>query len=200
MDLNDPIAVALATAEALGRAHLEAALYGGLVLAAYGEPRETKDADMAVAGMAAKDALTALRQAGLLAQIAFEDAKFGGLRISRITLLGGEGASGLNVVDLVEPRSERYARAALGRTIAGELRGLSIRLLSPEDFVVFKVLSSRDRDVEDATLVTRALGDRLDRALVARECAALALEIPDHDVQGRLGRIQAAAAASDPRR
>lgn len=189
MDLTDPIAVALAAADALGRAGLEAALYGGLVLAAYGEPRETRDADLAVAGTQAINALEAFRSAGLHPLLAFDGMTFGGLRISRLTLLAGNDDVGLNVVDLVEPRSARYSKTALERSIHGHLRGATIKLLSPEDFVVFKILSSRERDLEDATSVLKSLGPDLDIELVRRECAALAEEIPGFDVLGRARRL-----------
>ena len=46
IDLNDPVAVLLAALQALERAGIEAAAYGGLALAVYGEPRETKDAEI----------------------------------------------------------------------------------------------------------------------------------------------------------
>jgi hypothetical protein len=44
LDLDDPTAIALAIFRALSDRRIEAALYGGLALAAYGEPRETRDA------------------------------------------------------------------------------------------------------------------------------------------------------------
>ena len=44
MNLNDPVATALLAAEALDQAGQRYALFGGLLLAAYGEPRETRDA------------------------------------------------------------------------------------------------------------------------------------------------------------
>ena len=60
IDLNDPTAVLLATFQALERASLPSAVCGGLALAVYGEPRETKDADLAIAGLSIKDAKGAL--------------------------------------------------------------------------------------------------------------------------------------------
>ena len=48
MDLDDPIALALAITEALRGRGVPHALYGGLLLAAYGEARETRDVDIAV--------------------------------------------------------------------------------------------------------------------------------------------------------
>jgi hypothetical protein len=176
LDLDDPTAVALTIFRALSARRIETALYGGLALAAYGEPRETRDADFAVVG--ARLAL------------AMDRARFGGLLITRITLAEGGGRAGLNMVDLVEPRSPRFAAEAIERGVTGSLRGVAIRVLSPEDFVLFKLLSTRDRDVEDAATLLRAPDLPLDRAFIDAEARRLGAEIPDHDVADRLARIQ----------
>ena len=191
LDLDDPTAIALAIFRALSDRRIEAALYGGLALAAYGEPRETRDADFAVvalSGAAAADALTAV---GVRPVVALDRARFGGLLISRIALAEGGGRAGLNVVDLIEPRSARFAAGALERAVTGDLRGVPIRVLSPEDFVLFKLLSTRDRDLEDAGTVLRAADLPLDRSFIDAEAVRLAAEIPDHDVIGRLARLNA---------
>ena len=138
-DLNDPIAVLLAVVQALEHAGIEGSVYGGLALAAYGEPRETKDADLAVTGIQGTEVVE--RQAEFDVVEAFDRKVFGGLFVSRYTLLGGE-AGALNTADLVEPRSIRYARQVLARSIGGSLRQRPVRVVSPEDFVVMKVLSS----------------------------------------------------------
>ena len=103
IDLDDPIAVLLAAADAVAAAGVEAAAYGGLALAVYGEPRETRD------------------------------VTFGGHSVARIAIVRGDQVTGLNTVDLVTPRSARYARAALARAVRGTLRGRSIAVLSPDD-------------------------------------------------------------------
>lgn len=55
MNLDDPVAIALRVARILERAEIPYALYGGLAVAAYGVPRETKDADVAdLAGIASE--------------------------------------------------------------------------------------------------------------------------------------------------
>jgi hypothetical protein len=191
LDLDDPTAIALAIFRALSYRRIEAALYGGLALAAYGEPRETRDADFAVGALAGAAAAEALSAIGVRPGLALDRARFGGLLISRITLAEGGGRAGLNVVDLVEPRSARFAAGALARAITGALRGVPIRVLSPEDFVLFKLLSTRDRDLEDAGTVLRASDLPLDRSFIDAEAARLAAEIPDHDVIGRLARLDA---------
>ncbi|MBI5481408.1 MAG: hypothetical protein HY906_21290 [Deltaproteobacteria bacterium] len=194
LDLDDPTATILAVVRSLREAGIESAVYGGLALAAYGEPRETKDADVAVCGTGAPAAVDALRRGGLDCTVAFDRVRFGGHTVTRVTLLGGSTATGLNVAGLVEPRSARYARASLERAVPVSLRGQMVRVLSPEDFVVFKVLSTRERDLEDAATVLRVLAGRLDLGAIGAEAACLGAEIPDHDVAGRLARATAQAA------
>jgi hypothetical protein len=189
--LDDPTAVALAIFRAFSARRIEAALYGGLALAAYGEPRETRDADFAVTGVGGAAALDALADLSVHTILGLDRARFGGLHITRITLAEGGGQTGLNVLDLVEPRSARFAATALERAVTGLLRGTEIRVLAPEDFVLFKLLSTRDRDLADAITVLRAPDLPLDRSVIDAEAIALAVEIPDHDVRGRLARLDA---------
>ena len=190
IDLNDPVAVLLAAFQALERAGIEAAAYGGLALAVYGEPRETKDADLAVAGgVSAAQGEAALRAAGFDVILAFDRMRFGGQLVSRLTLIGGAAGS-LNTADLVEPRSSRYAHEVLARSLTGSLRQEPLRVVSPEDFVVLKILATRERDLEDAVTVVRSLATRIDMKLIERELEALAIEISDHDLMGRWQRAQ----------
>jgi hypothetical protein len=191
MQLDDPTALALLAADALRRAGIEHALYGGLLLAAYGEARETRDADMAVAGASAMEAARVLATTGLHTTVALERARFGGLWLSRVTLVGGVDGSDLNTLDLVEPLSPDYARRALDRALESTLRGQPIRLLAPEDFVVFKVLSTRDKDLDDAASVLSTLGAEIDRARIDAEVVTLQDAVPDHPVTERWRRVRA---------
>jgi hypothetical protein len=189
LDLADPVAVLLAAAEALGNAGFELAAYGGLALAAYGTPRETRDADLAVITASGEEAAAALAAAGIGSLVAFDRVRFGGNRVTRLTLLPDAGAADLNTVDLVAPLSDRYARAVIARAYRGVLRDKPLRIVTPEDFVIMKVLSTRDRDLEDAAAVLTALADRIDGSLITDEIAALSREVDDHDVSGRYGRV-----------
>jgi predicted nucleotidyltransferase len=190
VDLNDPTSAALLCAEALDGAGLRYAFYGGLVLAAYGEPRETHDVDVAVVDLDAATARRALEARGIACLVAFDDVKFGGLTVSRVTLLGGEGALGLNMLDLVRPRSARYASAVLARATDDDMRGHVVRVVSAEDYVIFKALATRDRDVEDAASVLRRSGGEMDLALIEAEVGALSAEVPDWNVRERWAAIQ----------
>lgn len=186
IDLDDPIALMLAASGALHAAGIPAIAYGGLVLAMYGEPRETRDADLAVTTVSAEAAKQALVVAGLNVVVAFADMRFGGSTVTRLTVVGG---GQLNTVDLVTPRSPRFAEGVVTRALTGSLRGVDLQVVTPEDFVLLKVLSTRDRDLEDARSVVSALRGRLDDALLAAEAGRLAIEIPDHAVQARFASV-----------
>jgi len=188
MDLTDPTAVALDIAEVLRREGIDHALCGGLLLAAYGRARETKDADLAVAHADARAISSMLAgHLGLHCTVAFERQCFGGLVISRITMVEGED---LNTLDLVEPTDPEYAARALARSLGSTLRQREIRILTPEDFVIFKVLSTRELDLEDAASVLRALGPNLDAELLQQEIAGLAGSVGSRPLRDRWRRIR----------
>jgi hypothetical protein len=186
IDLDDPIALMLAAATSFEEAGIEAAAYGGLTLGMYGEPRETRDADLAVASADLEIARAALDRIGVMVVMAFADVKFGGCTVSRLSLLGG---GQLNTVDLVRPRSARYGAAMIARVLHGTLRGQELRVVSPEDFVILKVLATRSRDLEDARSVVEKQRARLDQSLLEAEIAQLTDELADHDIRGRFGIV-----------
>ena len=190
MDLNDPTTVALLAADAFEAAGYEYALYGGLLTAAYGEPRETRDADLAVMDVSAAFARQALAARDVRTLITFENVTFGGLTVSRLTLLETPSMTGLNTIDLVRPRSARYAALAVTRAVVSTLRDRPVRVLTIEDFILFKVLSTRDRDLEDARAALRRSGAVLDTKVLEGEIAGLATELSDVDVRGRWTAIQ----------
>ncbi len=186
LDLDDPIALMLAASSAFVRAGIEAAAYGGLTLGMYGEVRETRDADLAAAGIDAEIARRALDEIGVLVVTAFVDIQFGGCTLTRLSLVGG---GQLNTVDLVTPRSPRYATAMLARSVRGSLRGQELRIVSPEDFVILKTLATRDRDLEDARSVLAKQRGRIDEELIEHELAVLSKEITDHDILVRFAKL-----------
>ncbi|HEV8240471.1 MAG TPA: hypothetical protein VGS57_13965 [Thermoanaerobaculia bacterium] len=190
MNLDDPIATALRVARLLERAEIAYGLYGGLAVAAYGIARETKDADVAVVSADAARLAELLNGDGLRAVSTFDRVRFGGLIVSRATLLGGESDTGLNTVDLVEPASPRYASLAVRRAVRAPLRGSEISLLAPEDVVIFKVLSTREKDVEDGAAIIRRLGGALDVAAIDAEVGHLIAEVPQHEVEQRWRRCR----------
>jgi len=66
-------------------------------------------------------------------------------------------------------------------------------VLTLEDFIIFKVLSTRERDAEDARAAIRRSAGVLDEPLLEQEIARLADELNDVDVRGRWMAIRPAA-------
>ncbi len=193
LDLNDPTALAILAGRTLSGAGVAHALYGGLLLAAYGEARETRDADLAVVGDVVQSARLALESEGVQTHVAFVDIIFGGLTLSRITVLGGAESTGLNTLDLVRPRSARFAQSVMDRSIEAPLRDTTLRVVAPEDFVILKALSTRERDLDDAATVVRRLGDLLDTDLIDAEIGLLERELPEANVALRMAAIRTRA-------
>lgn len=160
-------------------------------MAAYGAPRETKDADLAVAGIDIARAMDAIKAIGPSVKLAFERTRFGGNHITRFTLLPRPSDEGLNTVDLVEPRSERYSALVLSRAFEGDVLGERIKIVTPEDFVLLKALSTREKDLDDARSVLAALTGRIDVGLLRAEAGLLAAEISDYPIVDRLELVLA---------
>lgn len=190
MNFDDPIATALRVARLLEKASVAYGLYGGLAVAAWGVARETKDADIAVVSADAAGLVQILAADGIHAVAAFDRVRFGGLLLSRVTLLAGGGDTGLNTVDLVEPVSGRYARVAVERCLRAPLRDSDVSLLTPEDVVTFKVLSTREKDLEDAVSIVRRLRDEIDLAAITEEIDRLSGEISGHAIAERWQRCR----------
>lgn len=189
-NFDDPIATALRVARLLESAEIAYGLYGGLAVAAWGVPRETRDADLAVAAADTGVLIELLRRDGIEARRAFERVAFGGLVVSRATLFGVEGDTGLNTVDLVEPASARYAELAIRRVLRAPLRDSEISIVAPEDVVILKVLSTREKDLEDAASILHALENAIDVAAIETEVGQLAREIPHHPTAARWRRCR----------
>ncbi len=197
MDLSDPTTATLAASRAMSAAGQRCAVYGGLALAVWGEPRETRDADFAVSGADLDSIVQALGAAGLDPQVNFREQVFGGNGVSRIQIFGGPGTTGFNVIDLVQPRSERFASDVLSRAIRGAVRGQGVSVVCPEDFVLLKVLSTRERDLEDAAIVVRKLRAHLDWQLLRSEVENLAGELADCPCVTRWQAVVELAEAGD---
>jgi hypothetical protein len=183
--MTDQIDVLLKVAGALRAGGVTCAAFGGAVLDMYGEPRAFQDADLVTVGA---DPATCARALAGIAELV-ETSRSGALAVTRFRLV--DNAAPLVEVELFQAPSEEFGRAAVLRAPDGNLRGQPLRVFAPEDFVVYKVLSAREQDLNDAALVLRAL--ELDRPQVAREIAGMAPSLPEHDVVERLRRAMALA-------
>ena len=157
---------------------------GGLAVAALGEPRFTADIDVVVfVTMEAADGLIARAAAeGFLA--APDEAErlkaTGTLRFHR-------GHFQLDVIVASLPFEER----ARQRAISARLADRNVPLPTPEDLLLFKIISGREKDVLDAVGIARRHRDAIDWSYVSAgvdEVCDLAEQAGPREILARVRR------------
>lgn len=148
---------------------------GGLATLVWGEPRLTEDVDITVAVEPERlpPMLDALEKRFNL--LPANPKRF----LEETKVLPIRTASGIRV-DLILAALP-YEHEALRRAVEVELGGRRVRVVCPEDLVIYKLVSRRPRDREDVAGVIRRRGNRFDRAYadpVVRELSEV-LEEPD---------------------
>lgn len=196
MNLEDPNELLLETSRILKHEQIPFALYGGLALAVYGVPRETVDVDHLVLDDSLDSVLAALKSRFPGAQTEFRNLRMGGLKITRVSVISPIGGAdhGLNVVDLVTPLDHAYAERALKRRVTGPLRGEEIPVISIEDLIILKILSTRPQDLEDAVRILGANEESTETEIIEDEIARLAKAIPGHEINERWAHVTEALA------
>jgi hypothetical protein len=126
----------------------------------------------------------------------FEDVRYGGLSVTQTSAWDPQRPGVVARVDWVRPLAPRYAAASLRRALTGRLAGRTLRVLSPEDFVLFKILSTREIDLVDAAGVLKRNAERMDLSLIDSNARSLARAVRHHDVRGRWASVKARASAA----
>jgi hypothetical protein len=160
MTALDPAALAVRFARALQAAGVPYAIGGAIAYGFWGVPRGTRDLDVNVF-LPAEDADAAIE---VLAKVGLA---IDGAAARRTALERGDARGRCQdiPVDLFFVAIPLHESAAK-RTVEVTLLGTSIRVLSAEDLVVFKLLLFRGKDVVDVERLVATQGDRLDRTYV----------------------------------
>lgn len=130
---------------------------GGLAVVAVGEPRTTADAD-AIAYLTPKQAESLIMKGKGAGFDVEPKAEMKRLKATG-TLRFRRGRFQLDLILASLPFEEEAYR----RSQAKEIFGRKLRFPTPEDLILFKVLSGRDKDLLDAQGVVRRHSKRLDR-------------------------------------
>ena len=159
---------------------------GGLAVQHWGEPRMTRDLDLALlAGFGTE----ALFVEGLLEiyQGRIADARSFALE-RRILLLQTESGIGIDVSLAALPFEEQ----AVDRSILIEfMPGTGLRICSAEDLIVMKIFASREIDLRDVRSIIIRQGDRnLDWNYVESYVSELAELKEDPNMMGVLRRLR----------
>lgn len=137
------------------------AVVGGIAVGIWGEPRVTRDVDVKVL-LTRDDAARLLEVLGSDYQSLIENP----LRsLSNTGVLFVQDERGTRL-DLLLGETAFDAEAIRRAQFVELAPGLKARVCSPEDLIIYKLVSTRQRDYEDAVSVIRRQGDALDDAYV----------------------------------
>ncbi len=132
-------------------------LIGGMANAIWGVPRATVDVDVAV-GVAEPDIAGTVQKLGELFRIVPADpVEF--VLASRVLPMDTPDGVRLDVIFGMTPMEDEAIRRAVVRRIGGQ----AVRVCTPEDLVIFKLGSDRERDGQDAEEIVKRNARTLDR-------------------------------------
>jgi predicted nucleotidyltransferase len=143
----------LAVHAVLDAADIPHALCGGLAANLYRtEVRATSDVDLVIAIGPSRllDLVGTFTEEGWRVESFWRKSEQ--IRLSR---------SDLPRVDCLVATTD-YERAAIDRAIPAEIAGREVRVLTPEDLIVFKLVAGRARDYEAVAAIINARGGKLD--------------------------------------
>ncbi len=136
---------------------ISSAVIGGVAVGIWGEPRVTRDVDLKI--------LLGRDDAPLLLKILTPDympLQSEPLKsLARNGILFVQDKSGTRL-DLLLSDTEFDAEAILHAIPVDLGQGLKAHVCSPENLIIYKLISTRSRDHADATSVVRRQGDKLD--------------------------------------
>jgi predicted nucleotidyltransferase len=148
--------VLLELARALERQGVPYMVIGGHANALWGEPRSTLDIDVTV--WLEDDRITELLE-GLspnFATLVTDAVEF--VRETRVLPLEAEGGLRVDVIFGLLPFEEN----AIERAVPIEVRGQQVRFVTADDLILLKIVSTRDRDLEDVRGIVRRRLEKLD--------------------------------------
>lgn len=165
--------------EALHESGVKYALIGGFAVACHGLPRATQDVDflISVPRLLLPDLLQSFQQRGFSVDQAVVLRELRDDHLSAIRY----GDIRVDLLDAVLP----VFRRAVERAGDHVIRGRTVRVVSPEDLIVLKLIASRPSDLDDVRGILAAKRDGLDVDSLRRSVA----EVCDEARQLELERL-----------
>ncbi|MCX6031004.1 MAG: hypothetical protein NT169_17115 [Chloroflexi bacterium] len=169
----------------LGDAGIASAAIGGIAIGAWGEPRVTRDADLKVMlGREDADRLLYLLAPDYVSLLS--DPR---QTLRKQAMVFVQDAAGTRLDLLLADTPYDVVAIQRGRDVEVQ-PGITLRLCSPEDLVIYKLISTRLRDYEDARSVIRRQGKALDDAYILDWLRQFELALDDSTLVAEYRRLQ----------
>jgi predicted nucleotidyltransferase len=164
---------------ALTAAGIEHMVIGGMANIAWGSPRTTRDVDFTVAAERedARDILAVLGHQVRSVTETLDACLDNGV-------LPFIHRSGIHV-DLILSRHP-YAQLAIDRAVAFQIENTPVKFCTPEDLILHKIISDREKDLSDVADLLRRRRDTLDRSYLEPRVRELALLLERPEIEERL--------------
>jgi len=151
--MSSPRTILLAALDTVDTGGYDYLLYGGLAAALWGEPRYTEDVDF-VLFVPERHAFKFLREAAKHGFSVDEDLAIQQIQVSGWARLPLGDAKSPWHLDLTLGDSP-FDKSALARKKREELFGRKVWVASPEDLLIYKLVSWRDRDIMDVHAIVQ---------------------------------------------
>ncbi len=159
----------------LDDARLDYTLVGGLAVGIWAAPRATVDVDFLVSLSAAEaDTLVQrLKQSGQFIFVHEKPMVFNKVSFLRATLKSNSDVA----VDFLLA-DDTFKKTMLGRSSSVTISGFSVRIPTPEDLIILKLLSNRPQDRLDVEQIRETQKHELDTTYIRSWCDKLGV-MPD---------------------
>ena len=176
----------VALQEQLRQAGILSAVIGGVAVGVWGEPRVTRDVDIKV--LLGRDAAPRLLEAISPDYVPLQADPLAAL--TRTGVLFVQDAQGTRLDLLLSDVS--FDAEAIRRAREVTLQpGWVASVCSPEDLIIYKLVSTRQRDHDDAESVVRRQGDALDDEYVLAWLRRFEQALDDPTLVAAYGRMRA---------
>ena len=146
---------------------------GGIAVGVWTAPRATVDLDFVI-GVTETTAASFMRSAADAGLVVFDPKP---IELQRIKLLRAHAKgpkAQLLTLDFILAE-DHYQQASLERAISVPLKEQAIRIATPEDVILLKLLGGRGQDLVDAENIVRMRRETLDRDYLRRGAGQLSL-------------------------
>ncbi len=165
--------------------HIEYMIFGGVALAVYGCPRLTFDIDIKIMfPHAQRDFFPLIEMLAPVSKLLPEKPETF-IKETNVLPFEVEGVR----FDLVIAELP-FEKEAIRRSRRTSLFGIETNVCTPEDFIIQKVVSTREKDWIDIRTVIEHHSDILDWTYVMKHCRNLSRFLNDTDIMQKLERMK----------
>ena len=164
---------------------IEYMIFGGMALASYGCPRQTFDIDIKMILPAGQKGYQNLIEIFRTVSTILPEAPEEFLEKTNVLPVEIENVR----FDLVVAELP-FEKEAVRKSKRAIIAGVEVNVCTPEDFIIQKAISSREKDWMDIRMVVEQQLEKLDWSYVMKHCRDLSEFMNDSDIMNKLNKFK----------